>query len=107
MYKGIIIEGIYRNYKKCKVELSVNPTDYNNMTYYYNDSFSKADYNKLLNNYIKEIQPKHNKFKYIDLIFYDKGQVFYKGRYNINSFKRLSIEVMARIFEIYEDKKGE
>ena len=75
------------------------------MTYYYNDSFSKLEYNELLNNYIKEIQPKHNKFKYIDLTFYDNGQVFYKGRYNIDSFKRLSIDVMARIFELYEDKK--
>ena len=105
MYKGIIIEGIYKNYKKHRVTLSVNPMDYNSMTYYYNNSFSKLEYNELLNSYIKEIQPKHNKFKYIDLTFYDKGQSFYKGRYNIDSFKRLSIDVMARIFELYEDKK--
>ena len=105
MYKGIIIEGINSNYKKCKIELSVDPTDYNNMTYYYNDSFSKADYNNLLNNYIKEIQPKHNKFIYIDLTFHNNEQVFYKGRYSINSFKMLPIDVMARIFELYEDKK--
>ena len=105
MYKGIVIEGIYKNYRRCKIELNVSPMSYNSMTYYYNDSFSKLEYNELLNNYIKEIQPKHNKFKYIDLTFYDNGQVFYKGRYNIDSFKRLSIDVIARIFELYEDKK--
>ena len=107
MYKGIVIEGIYKNYKKNRVSLEVEANRNYNNSYYYNDSFTKLEYKELLTKYIEEIQPNHNKFKYIDLTFYDKGKIFYKGRYNINSFKRLSIDVMARIFEIYEDKKGE
>ena len=105
MYKGITIEGIYKNYKRRGISLEVEPNRDYNKSYYYNDSFNKLEYKELLTKYIEEIQPKHNKFKYIDLTFYDKGKIFYKGRYNINSFKRLSIEVMARIFELYEDKK--
>ena len=105
MYKGIIIEGIYKNYKRNGISLEVEANRKYNNSYYYNDSFTKLEYKELLTKYIEEIQPNHNKFKYIYLTFYDKGKIFYKGRYNINSFKRLSIEVMARIFELYEDKK--
>ena len=107
MYKGIVIEGIYKNYKRNRISLEVEANRNYNNSYYYNDSFNKSEYKELLTKYTEEIQPKHNKFKYIDLTFYDNEQVFYKGRYNIDSFKRLSIDVMARIFELYEDKKGE
>ena len=105
MYKGIIIEGIYRNYKRNSISLEVEANRKYNNSYYYNDSFTKLEYKELLTKYIEEIQPKHNKFIYIDLTFHNNEQVFYKGRYSINSFKMLSIDVMARIFELYEDKK--
>ena len=105
MYKGIVIEGIYKNYKKNRISLDVEANRNYSNSHYYNDSFNKLEYKELLTKYIEDIQPNHNKFKYIDLTFYDKGQAFYKGRYNIDSFKRLSIDVMTKIFELYEDKK--
>ena len=41
MYKGIVIEGIYKNYKKNRVSLEVEANRNYNNSYYYNDSFTK------------------------------------------------------------------